>query len=187
MEKFARGRRSIVYVDYVKGKKIAVKKRRRDIAVKTHLLNEARWLRKLNKYKIGPKLINANKDQISYEFIDGEFFLDWYDKAGLVDRKKAVKEIFLKMRILDKLKVNKEEMHHPVKHILIRKNKPYLIDFERVHLTKKPKNVTQFCQFLMSKAVNMNVDKINLRELLREYKKSYSDKAFKVILRVFNL
>jgi len=41
-------------------------------------------------------------------------------------------------------------MHHPWKHIIIGK-KVVLIDFERMHVTKDPKNVSQFCQFVTSK------------------------------------
>jgi len=47
--------------------------------------------------------------------------------------------------IMDKLKINKEEMSHPQKHIIIDKNNNLtLIDFERAHYTIKPSNVTQF-------------------------------------------
>jgi predicted Ser/Thr protein kinase len=79
---------------------------------------------------------------------------------------------------LDQLKVDKEEMHHPIKHIIITKKlKPIMIDagkskissiqktpdvvlldFERCHNVENGKNVTQFSVFL-----------IRLKELLLEY------------------
>ena len=50
-------------------------------------------------------------------------------------------------RIIMKLaKVDVE--FEPMNTFLIDK-KPVLIDFERAYYTKKPKNLTQFCQFLM--------------------------------------
>ena len=44
-------------------------------------------------------------------------------------------------------------MHRPLTNVLITKeNKVKLIDFERMHKSKKPHNVTQFCQFLINRA-----------------------------------
>ena len=51
------------------------------------------------------------------------------------------------------MQVNKEEMHHPLKHVLIKDTKAVMIDFERVHYTEKPKSTTQFCQFISSKKI----------------------------------
>ena len=55
-------------------------------------------------------------------------------------------------------------MSHPIKHIIIdKKNKPILIDFDRTRYTIKPANVTQFCDFLISKNTLMTLknNKIN--------------------------
>jgi predicted Ser/Thr protein kinase len=92
------------------------------------------------------------------------------------------------------LKVNKEEMHHPHKHILVcAKNKkaliPVMIDFERCHLTSKPTNVTQFLEFicrihkeLSSKGLYFDVN------LIRNFGKEYrEDEAyFKKIIGYFS-
>ncbi len=81
-------------------------------------------------------------------------------------------------------------MHHPVKHIIINKN-PIMIDFERCYLTNKPKNVSQFCQFLLSnnlkvllKNKNIKISKKELIKLTRDYKKSYKEKYFREILKL---
>ena len=70
---------------------------------------------------------------------------------------------------------NKDEMHHPLKHIIITPSGPVLIDFERCKETKKPKNVTQFVEFLCrikeelsKKGILINAE--NLRKLSKEYK-----------------
>lgn len=128
--------------------------------------NEAKWLKKLNRLKIGPKLLLFDNGYFIYEFIAGDFILDYLKKSDAKGIRKIIRKIFNQLFILDKLKIDKEEMHHPVKHILVRKGKPYMIDFERTHYSQKPKNVTQFCQFLMSGSVN---------EILRN-KKNYGGK-----------
>ena len=89
---------------------------------------------------------------------------------------------------MDKLKINKEEMSHPQKHILIGK-KVVLIDFERAHFTIKPGNVTQFCDFLMSKKLStllktnkITIDKKNIIKLSKTYKKNINKTNLKKIL-----
>ena len=81
-------------------------------------------------------------------------------------------------------------MHYPIKHILIGKDVK-MIDFERCKKSENPKNVTQFCQFLLSKNMqNMLRDKgiiINrerLIKLLKNYKTDYSDKSFNELLDI---
>jgi len=65
----------------------------------------------------------------------------------------VLKNVFEQCYKMDKLGLNKEEMHHPVKHIVVQKNgKPVLLDFERCKSRKRQHNVTQFCQFVISVA-----------------------------------
>ena len=80
-------------------------------------------------------------------------------------------------------------MHHPIKHIIVNKNKPCIIDFERVHFSQNPKNVTQFCQFLISGYLNkllknkgININKNNLIQLAKIYKNNQINKNFKKII-----
>ena len=93
------------------------------------------------------------------------------------------------MFIMDKLKINKEEMSHPQKHIIInKKNNPILIDFERSRYTIKPSNVTQFTDFLMSKEVstilkNNNI-KVNNKKIINAakiYKKQKNKNNFNTL------
>ena len=101
-------------------------------------------------------------------------------------------DILHQCRILDKIGVTKEEMHHPFKHILIDKNnQAHFIDFERCSRTDKPKNVTQciefFCRIkeeLESKNIKINVD--SLRELASGYKEDYSQSFFVQILKLLH-
>jgi predicted Ser/Thr protein kinase len=74
--------------------------------------------------------------------------------------------------------VNKEEMHRPLKHIIVGKDARF-IDFERCSKTKNPKNVTQFCNyiFITNNPVATKVRKLfkikkeAALQLLKSYKK----------------
>jgi len=103
--------------------------------------------------------------------------------------KPVILDVLKQCRILDKLKINKLEMHNPHKHIIIENNKPFLIDFERAYETEKPKNVTQFCQFLMSKKVRSilkyKINKKRLIGLLKKYKDNETEKNFNEIINHF--
>jgi len=57
-----------------------------------------------------------------------------------------------------------------------------MIDFERCYYTEKPKNVTQFCQFLLL----INKIKPEAIEILKKYKKDESEENFKRILKAIN-
>ena len=83
----------------------------------------------------------------------------------------------MQCKVLDDLGINKEEMHHPVKHILIGKKDIVMIDFERCSFSEKVKNVTQFIQFItstnLSKILNEKgifFDKEKLRDVAKNYK-----------------
>ncbi len=113
--------------------------------------NEANWLKILNKHNVGPEFLFAGKNYIVYRFVKGDFILEAL--LGLTKNriKGVIKNIFEQCFTLDNLKVAKEEMSHPPKHVVITKSlKPVLIDFERAHKTANPHNVTQFCQFIIS-------------------------------------
>lgn len=166
LEFLAKGKRSKVYVGFLGEKKIAVK-------VSPRAKIEAMWLRLLNKYKIGPKLIKVKDDLLVYEFVEGK-------RVGeCLKNKKVLRKVLEQCRILDKLKINKKELTTPYKHILVNKDKVVMIDFERCHKVKKGKNVTQFGEYLMRKKI---VKREEFTELLKRYKNEESEGNFKEIL-----
>jgi predicted Ser/Thr protein kinase len=90
---------------------------------------------------------------------------------------------------MDVLGINKEEMHHPFKHIIVRDEKPVLIDFERCHYTEKQQNVTQFVQYLTSKKIqeafekkHILIDKEKILSLVQAYKKKVDKAALDKII-----
>lgn len=175
-------KRSIIYIGKYKGKKAILKK---DIGL-GNVVKEGRWLKILNKYKIGPKLLAVRKDSIICEFVKGIPLIDLVKKGKV--KKKQLLEILKQCKIMDKLKINKREFTRPFQHVLIGK-KVKLIDFERCYKSKKVRNVTQFCQFLMQnkKRLKLKINNKEFKELLRGYKKKPNEKNFKKIIKFLKL
>jgi len=192
VKKIAKGHRGLIYKAKLNRKEIVIKKQREDIAAVGRIKNEAKWLKILNKKGIGPKIISLEDNYFIYEYIKGEFLPSYIEKAPKVKIKKVLTKVFEQCFILDKIKVNKEEMHHPLKHVLI-DDKVTMLDFERTHKTDKPKNVTQFCQFVSSVAVlkilkkkGFKFNKTQILKLARNYKKNMNEENFKEIIRAIS-
>jgi len=187
----AKGKRGIVYTGYSRNKKVAVKKKNPDSEAIGRIDHEADILKIINKANIGPRFVSVKDNELVYTFVEGDFILTFIEKSTKTRILKVLDDIFRQMFTLDKLGLNKEEMHHPLKHILVHKNKPVLIDFERTHYTVRPKNVTQFCQFIVStKALlgqkGINVDTERLRTLAKTYKNKRTLENFKNILNLID-
>lgn len=202
---FARGKRGVIYKGmqdknkFIKthlssGKLIpvAVKVERGDSEALNRIQNEVYWLKNLNTKGIGPKLLFNELNYFIYEFVDGEEIYPWILHSEKEDIVPVLESLIQQCFILDQLKITKEEMHHPLKHILIKpNNQPVLIDFERCHLTDNPKNITQFIEFLARLGVELslkdiNLDPLFLRDLASKYKEAGSRDSLQEILNMFN-
>lgn len=187
----AQGKRGIVYTGKYKKKKIAIKTKKPESDAIGRIKNEVDFLKLLNKHKIGPTLLMHGKNWLAYTFIPGVFIKDWLPKANKTETKRVLKSVFKKCFKMDQLNINKEEMHHPLKHIIISKSIK-MIDFERARKTKDPKNVSQFCQFVMSlKFVlakkGIKIDKKKIINLAKAYKKKLDSASFNAILKELNI
>lgn len=189
-EIFAKGRRSNVYLTTFKNKKAVVKKLKPGSEAFWAINDEINWLKKLNKYKIGPKIYSFKDNEAVIEFIEGERIIEFLLHAGKKDIIKKLSEVFRQCRLLDEMGISKEEMQNPYKHVLIGK-KVVMIDFERCHYTEKPKNVTQFSQFLMSSRISkileskgIKIDKPKAIRLLKEYRANPGNEAYNRILKI---
>lgn len=190
---FARGKRSIIYIRKSKDRTIAFKRvidsnRTRDV-----IKNEVNFLKILNRHQIGPKLLKYNRYYVSYEFVEGIRIGDFVKTVDRVLITKVLLKVLNQCFIMDTLKINKKEMHHPVKHIFVKDNNPTMIDFERCYFTKNPKNVTQFCQFLTSSKMSkilknkgIKINKIRLIKLLKKYKKYYKKDDFNMVIKLIS-
>ncbi len=190
----AKGKRGKVFVGMLKGKKVAVKVKNPSSEAVGKIEQEAIMLRKLEKHHIAPKVLVFAKDYLVMDFIEGGFIGDFLGNASSKGTMRVLKESLEQMFLLDALGITKEEMHHPHKHIIVTKQKkPMLIDFERAHYDEHPSNVTQFCQFLTSSAIQpilkrkgISIDKQETVALAKEYKKERSRKVFERILALLN-
>ena len=171
MELIGEGRHSKVFRD---GNRAIKVEKLKGVAQK-----EAKWLRVLNEHGIGPKLLEVGKNYVVYEFVDGEYFEDVLRKGKLTweTLEKCLRKAFL----MDKLGINKEEFHRPLKHIIIKEGEPRLIDFERCK-EGKPKNLSQFVSFLLKGKVSED-----MKRALREYEKEVSEENFKKVLSLLKL
>jgi len=168
---FTKGHRGILFTGKYKNKKITIKAKLPESEAVGRIANEGKWIKKLNKEGIGPNLVMAEKDFFAYHFVEGKVFPKFAEKAGKQKLKKIIRNLFMQCHKLDKLGIDKEEMHRPYKHILVKGNKATLLDFERVHKSKKPKNVTQFIQYLASGKIGL-VKRKKAIEVSKAYKKS---------------
>ena len=184
MDFLAKGKRGKVYLE----KEIATK-----FSQPFRIKNEVFWLKKLNQYAIGPKLISCSETSFSYKYVKGMEILKWIETSSKKDILKVLKSIIKQCEIMDSLNVNKKEMNHPYKHILISKNKPVMIDFERCKLTSNPKNVNQFFQFLINsrmssilKEKGITINEKEIKELLKEYKRTRDKKVLNKLVEFFS-
>jgi putative serine/threonine protein kinase len=174
-EYFAKGKRGIASTALLNGKKVLVKEFNPKSDVNT-IAHEAAILQMVNKKKIGPQFIKLEGGMLIREFIEGEEIVDWLGHAQKAACKTVLLDILEQCRTLDLLGINKLEMTHPHKHILVRKGKPIFIDFDRAKRTEKPKNVTQVLQWFTNKELSalLTAKKIQIdRTLMLNYAKSY--------------
>src|SRR3989344_5200444 len=178
MQLLAKGKRGTVYVEG----KYVIKK-----ASEYQIKNEVEWLKKLNHYGIGPQLMSYGGDWFKAAYIKGELIEDSVRTSDKKNIANILKDCLKQCRVMDSLKMNKKEMHHPYKHVIVVKNKPVFIDFERCKITEHPKNVTQFCQYILKLDViipgNLDIDRGVMIKLMKEYKGNQNEKNFKGILR----
>jgi len=191
IKKIAKGWRGIVYSGILERKKIAVKIENPSSTAAGRIVNEEIMLALVNKKKIGPKLLISENDFFADEFVDGERILVYLSHCAKKEALSVLSKTLSQCFILDKAGISKEEMHHPIKHVIVLKNKPVMIDFERAHFAANPSNVTQFCQFICSEPVfslllkkDIKFDRQVLLGLCRNYKKNYSQDSLKRIIRL---
>ena len=128
----------------------------------------------------------TKENYFAYEFVVGKFIMEFLEISSKKNIKQIILKIFDQMKKLDDLKINKYEMHHPLKHVLIdNKNKVTLLDFERAKYSENPKNVTQFSDFIISDNLknifqekNLIIDNRTIMDYARKYKKEFSENIY---------
>jgi release factor glutamine methyltransferase len=189
---FSKGKRGVVEVGFIGKKKVAIKSKRNSSKVDNAIAKEAAWLKIVNKLGIGPKFIAYQDGCLISEFIDGVFLPEF---IRISDKKKIaliLQQVMRQCRELDRIWVSKLEMTMPKKHVIItKKMKTVMIDFERCRKTEKPKNVTQFCQYLTLNETSRVLHekgfifaKQEVIDLARDYKRKLNERCFKKIMEI---
>lgn len=201
---FSEGKRGNIFLGKFKGKQVVIKTKKTASFAEAMIDKEALWLRTVNNKfkgkKIAPLFYFADNQICVMEFIEGKPIVEFLESASKPDARLVIHRLMEKLRLLDNEGLNKEEMHHPVKHVIVRKEKsggksayePYLIDFERMHYVRKDngKNITQFLIFLSSghvaQLLNAKGFRISRKEFITMARKYHSGIiSFEDILAIF--
>lgn len=160
-----------------------------DVIIKTgkeqHVYKEAYFLEKLSDLDFVPKMFLHSKNFVVREKFSGLLIEDFFHSATGDDIRIVIDNIFKATCSMDQMGINKFEMTHPYKHIYVQEDLSIkMIDYERSIFSTKPKNTTQFLQYLKrfikmfeKKGVLIDVDKI------MKISKSYKDNFFQIHLK----
>jgi len=187
----------IVVAAHRNGNKVALKIRRTD-ANRADLLREAQMLSIANSVCVGPKLVEASKNFLLMQLIEGDPLSVW---LGTATSKESVRKVLLDVleqcRRLDEAGLDHGELSRAPKHVLVdRTEKPFIVDFETSSVQRRVANVTAICQYLfagtspVSKAISeifAPKDKERIVEALRIYKRSKTEENFQALLRACSL
>jgi len=173
---FAKGKRGLVFTANYKNKKIAIKVKRKDSFAMNTINHESKILQLVNKHGIGPKFLFNTSKFLVYEFVEGEYLKNLFSSK---DIRLLCKKVLEQCFILDLLKVSKQEMTRPFKHVIVKNSKVTLIDFERSRRNFSH-NVSQFCTFIMN---HIDRNKKKWIKLVREYQKNQSKENFNQLLK----
>ncbi|RLN15234.1 hypothetical protein BBJ28_00008217 [Nothophytophthora sp. Chile5] len=160
---FARGKRGVLFAGEMRATDLpVVAKFAADATSAGSVTLEARWLRVMNRMGIGAQLLGAGPGWFLCERLDGRNVVEFLSASDdTATREVSVltcaiglgRLVDVQCFAMDLMRVNKEEMTHPHRHILIHRSSQSserwrctFVDFEKCSTTKKPKNVTQLCQ-----------------------------------------
>ena len=105
------GQRGDVSVQTVAGRAVATKKRRPNAPA--HCISrEAYFLGIVNRYGIGPRLLESSNESVQYEFVEGTPILE-HCQSSFTSRLEILdllQQCFEQLLILDQLQINKHEM-----------------------------------------------------------------------------
>jgi len=160
---FARGKRGVLYSGEFNGESdgreaprpVVAKLAAAGAEAQRSVADEAKWLRVMNRMGVGAALVDAGPGWFLQERLEGQNVVDFLAQSdSLISRADAlwvVREMLSQCFTMDLMGVNKEEMTHPHRHIIISRKadrgwRCTFVDFEKCAHTKKPKNITQLCQ-----------------------------------------
>jgi putative serine/threonine protein kinase len=131
------------------GQRLALKIRRID-ADRIDLLHEAKMLGIANSAGVGPALVDASKNFLLMQLIEGTLLPAWLDaNQEKIVLRQVLWEVMEQCWHLDLTGLDHGELSKAPKHVIIDTHlQPWIVDFETSSDTRKPANVTAICQYL---------------------------------------
>lgn len=152
VEKISKGYSSDIFLlKNNKGKKFALKLEKSKSTRTNMVFKESSNLELANSLSIGPKLFAFDEKNkfLVMEFIDGKRFCDWLIEKNS-DKKISKKiminflnNLFTQAKKLDKAGLDHGQLGGKAKNILVRKNLPVIIDFEKSSQVRRTHNAAQ--------------------------------------------
>ena len=179
-ERVLRGRHSVVRV--LNGKVVKAF----PPSLTLNFWKEVKYLLTLQPFGFVPKIYRFDPEnlEIEMEIIKGVSIAELLEAGSREEVLEVLEKCMDICFKLDKMGIQKCEMNHPDKHIIVSHSRselrPIFIDFERAYDTKHPKNVTQFAVYIANRVefLNLRENLTSFIELFREYKRKYSYDAY---------
>eukprot|EP00644_Phytophthora_capsici_P001601 jgi/Phyca11/577389/estExt2_Genewise1.C_PHYCAscaffold_1120016 len=183
---FARGKRGVLYAGEMRATdEPVVAKLAADATSATSVTLEATWLRVVNRMGIGAKLVDAGHGWFLCERLQGlnvvEFLGQEDEVTTPANAMWVVREMLCQCFAMDLMGVNKEEMTHPHRHIIVHRPTHQPDRWRCTFFLSSPRMVA----LLARKRVNVDVPK--LRQATKRYKQNISPQTFGDIMRIFGL
>lgn len=140
----------IVVVALRYGQRLALKIRRVD-SDRADLLHEAEMLRIANSAGVGPVFVDASKNFLLMQLIEGDLMPAWLEtNLTKTQIRQVLSEVLEQCWQLDLIGLDHGELSKAPKHIIIDNyQQPWIVDFETSSATRKPANVTAISQYLV--------------------------------------
>ena len=153
VRKISKGYASEVFlVENNKGKKFALKVEKEKSPRRGFLVKETENLKTANSVGVGPKLIDFDVESkaVLMEYIEGITFEKYIFETNVSKQKllRLMKELMKQARKLDKIGLDHGQLGGIGRNILVRKNLPIIIDFEKGSQVRKTHNMGRLKSFL---------------------------------------
>jgi putative serine/threonine protein kinase len=153
VRKISKGYSSEVFLaENSKGKKFCLKVEKEKSPRMGFLVKETENLKAANSVGVGPKLIDYDVESkaVLMEYIEGVTFEKYLFETNVSKQKllKLIKELLKQGRKLDKIGLDHGQLGGVGRNILVRKNLPIIIDFEKGSQVRKTHNLGRLKSFL---------------------------------------
>ena len=171
IEKIAKGWTSYIYlVKNSKGKKVILKVLREKSNRTNMVEKESENLKLANSVKVGPKLIRFDKANgvVQMEYVAGKSFKEYIFETNVSQKElfSFLKEILSQAKKLDKIGLDHGQLAGKGANILVKKNKPIIIDFEKASNKRRVGNYNQLKSFFFISPHSAIAKKV--RKILKE-------------------